>query len=214
MAPRNASVLACLLALAASGAALAGNITYKYRQKDGGTLFTDRRPNASEADDYQFLGFHGRPPATAACRGMTAERMEQRAARIETPLHRIAGRFGVEQALVKAMISVESCFDPEAVSRVGARGLMQLMPSTARRLGVDNAHDVDQNLRGGIRYFSELFDRFDGDLRLALAAYNAGPAAVERYQGVPPYQETRQYVTRVLYRLHRYRSGAPPIAGD
>ena len=112
-------------------------------------------------------------------------------------IERAAREFGVEAALVEAVIAAESDFDPHAVSSKGAQGLMQLMPGTARELGVPDVWDPDANIRGGTSYLASLVDQF-GDLPRALAAYNAGPAAVERYGGIPPYRETREYVTRVL----------------
>jgi hypothetical protein len=104
----------------------------------------------------------------------------------------------LDPKLVEALIRVESAFNSRAVSSKGAMGLMQLMPGTALDLGVENAFDVEENLRGGTSYLRSLLDRFSGDLTLALAGYNAGPAAVEKYQGVPPYRETTEYVQRVL----------------
>jgi soluble lytic murein transglycosylase-like protein len=105
---------------------------------------------------------------------------------------------GLDPRLVAAVVQVESAFDGNAVSRKGAIGLMQLMPETAAVLAVDDPYDPDQNLRGGTAYLRRLLDRYDGRLELALAAYNAGPEAVDRYGGVPPYAETRDYVRRVL----------------
>jgi soluble lytic murein transglycosylase-like protein len=99
---------------------------------------------------------------------------------------------------VIAVVRHESGFDPEARSPAGARGLMQLMPATARRFGVDDPDDPAQNLRGGTRYLRWLLDRYQGDVRLALAGYHAGEGAVARHGGVPPYRETREYVRRVL----------------
>jgi len=110
---------------------------------------------------------------------------------------------GVSPALVKAVIAAESLFDPDAVSRKGAQGLMQLMPETASALGVADPFSADQNLRGGVRYLREMLDRY-GDMSRAIAAYNAGPSAVDRYRGIPPYPETRAYVQRVMTYYRHY----------
>ena len=104
----------------------------------------------------------------------------------------------LDPRLVKAVIQVESGYNPQALSRAGAMGLMQLMPETARDLEVANPYDPDENLRGGTLYLRQLLDRFKGSLELALAAYNAGPEPVERHGGIPPYAETRDYVRRIL----------------
>ena len=121
----------------------------------------------------------------------------------------LSRRHGISPALVKAVVTVESAFDPKAVSAKGARGLMQLMPGTAADLGVDNLYDPRGNLDGGIRHLRVLLDRYDGDLRLALAAYNAGEEAVRRHGGVPPFAETREYVRRVLHHYERWQRAAP-----
>jgi len=110
---------------------------------------------------------------------------------------------GLPPALVKAVIAAESAFDSRAVSHKGAQGLMQLMPDTAASLGVTNAFEPAQNVGGGARYLRLMIDRY-GDLGRALAAYNAGPTAVDRYGGIPPYRETRAYVERVLTYYRRY----------
>ena len=118
---------------------------------------------------------------------------------------------GLDPELVKAVVFVESSYDPAARSNKGAMGLMQLMPATANSLQVDNPYNPDDNLRGGTIYLRRLLDRFGGDLELALAGYNAGPQAVDRYRGLPPYPETHDYVDRVM-RL--FRGEAPrPAAG-
>jgi soluble lytic murein transglycosylase-like protein len=115
--------------------------------------------------------------------------------------------FGVEESIVRAIIHAESAFNPNALSRVGAQGLMQLMPATARRFGVGNAFDAAQNIRGGVQYLAFLLKRFNGDLTLAAAGYNAGEGAVDKYRGVPPYTETQRYVQRVGLLAQRYRGG-------
>jgi soluble lytic murein transglycosylase-like protein len=115
-----------------------------------------------------------------------------------------AERHSVNYALVKAVIKAESNFDPRAVSRVGARGLMQLMPGTAYALGVNDSFHPDHNIDGGVRYLRYLLNVYKGDLYLALAAYNAGEKAVLRYRGVPPYQETQTYIHRVLRYYQQY----------
>jgi soluble lytic murein transglycosylase-like protein len=120
-------------------------------------------------------------------------------------IEQAARRHGLEPALVQAVVAVESGFRPGAVSRKGAMGLMQLMPATAAELGVADPLDPDANLDGGSRYLSRLLAEHGGDLRKALAAYNAGPGAVRRHDGVPPYPETRDYVARVL---KRYKGGS------
>lgn len=201
-------IVAALLAAPAPALTLAGEVTYKYREDDGTVWFTDRKPSGAYFDDFEFLGYHGRPQATASCSGMTPERMEARARRVSTPLKRYAERFEVDAGLVRAMMAVESCFDRYAISRVGARGLMQLMPQTAAALGVQDSFDPQENIRGGVQYFARLLERFGGDITRAIAAYNAGPEAVEYYDGVPPYDETKSYVRRVLERWHEYRGSA------
>jgi soluble lytic murein transglycosylase-like protein len=126
-------------------------------------------------------------------------------AEIDSLVQQNAQIWQVDPALIKSVIANESSFNANATSPVGAQGLMQLMPETAASLGVRNPYDPAQNVAGGTRYLRSLLDRFNGDTRLAVAAYNAGPGAVEKYGDVPPYSETRNYVQNVLGSLDRYR---------
>jgi len=124
-----------------------------------------------------------------------------------------AAKHGIPADLVRAVIRVESNNNPHAVSRVGARGLMQLMPATAKSLNVNNSFDAEQNINGGAKYLKQLSDQFDGDLVKTVAAYNAGPAAVMRYGGkVPPYEETQAYVKRVLGFYGRSSQEEPAVS--
>jgi soluble lytic murein transglycosylase-like protein len=119
----------------------------------------------------------------------------------------ISLRYGIDPFLIKAMIRTESDFDRFAVSRQGAQGLMQLMPGTSRDLNVINPFDPRENIDGGVRYLRAILDSFDGDLALSLAAYNAGPNLVKRYQRIPAIPETVDYVKRVLYYYKGYKGG-------
>lgn len=117
---------------------------------------------------------------------------------VEKSIQQAAAKYNLSPDLIRSVIRAESNFQADAVSPAGAKGLMQLMPETAKELGVTNPFDIQQNIDGGSRYLRQMLDRFGGDLKRALAAYNAGPGAVEQYNGNVPYAETRQYVKRVL----------------
>jgi soluble lytic murein transglycosylase-like protein len=128
----------------------------------------------------------------------------------------VSREHGVDPKLVDSLVRIESAYNPQAVSRKGAMGLMQLMPETARRLRVTDPFDPEANVRAGVREFSRLIDRYSGNLQLALAAYNAGEGAVAKYRGIPPYSETRNYVSKIMtlytgrpYRLPGVRRAVP-----
>jgi soluble lytic murein transglycosylase-like protein len=127
-------------------------------------------------------------------------------AQIDALVQQNASNWQVDPALLKAVIANESGFNANATSKVGAQGLMQLMPATAQSLGVQNPYDPAQNVAGGARYLKGLLDRFGGDARKAVAAYNAGPGAVEKYGDVPPYAETQNYVQNVLASFQKYKA--------
>ena len=115
-------------------------------------------------------------------------------------------RYGVSFPLLKAIIKAESDFDPLVVSKKGATGLMQIMPQNFKSLGIEDPFDPWQNINAGARYFKQMFDRFNGKLSLSLAAYNAGPTAVDRYKTIPPYEETEEYGRRVLKYYYNYKN--------
>jgi len=154
----------------------------------------------------QFTNVPARSGCRALIRGWSKESFSPSSAgRFEDTIRLAAGRYGVDPHLVRAVIKVESDFNFQARSHKGAQGLMQLMPETAQLHNVGNVYDPDENIDGGVRHLRLLLDRYRGDLSLTLAAYNAGIKAVERYGGIPPYSETRDYVRRVLDYYQRYR---------
>ena len=120
-------------------------------------------------------------------------------------IRRYAGMFNLEEALIRAVIKAESNYNPRAVSKKGAMGIMQLIPDTARDMQVENPFNPEENIRGGSRYLRLMLNEFNNDLELAIAAYNAGPGAVRRYGGIPPFAETRTYVERVKQYMSSYR---------
>jgi len=138
--------------------------------------------------------------ACVASNGADLRKLSARRAEFMLAINELAPKYDLDPALVLEVVRMESNFDPRARSHKGALGLMQLIPSTARRFGVEDPLDPIQNLRGGMAYLRWLVKRFDGDLELALAGYNAGEAAVERHGGIPPYAETQAYVGRILKR--------------
>jgi soluble lytic murein transglycosylase-like protein len=168
---------------------------YSWRDADGHLVVSDRPSGTSVAYAPPASG----DAASAQYRTVRPTvALSARAAEYNDIIHLHAGRHGLSDDLVRAVIQVESAFNPLALSPKGAMGLMQLMPSTADEFGVVNPFDPDENIRGGVAYLRRLIDRYDGRVELALAAYNAGPGAVDKYgEQVPPYRETRDYVRRI-----------------
>ena len=187
----------CLLIISANS----GAEYYVYKHKDGTTWYTDKN---MPTDSYKLIATIGRPTASASCRGTTVNSLENRAKDHEPVIRQYSDLYGVDKTLIKAIIMVESCFDRYAVSRVGAKGLMQLMPATADLMGVYNVFNAKDNIKGGTRYFRQMLELFEYDVELALAAYNAGPKAVKKYKGIPPYSETQKYVKKVIKYYNRY----------
>jgi len=187
------------LALSWSLACLADTGVYAFVDDQGGMYLS----NVPDDQRYQVLIAPAVSPSeTARESPVTLEKRRQYSAVVD----QTAKRFGIEPALLHAVIAVESGYDPKAVSRRGAGGLMQLMPETAKRYGVANVFDPVDNLRGGAQYLAELLKMFENDLQLALAAYNAGEAAVLKYgKRIPPYRETTAYVLKVVGLYDKYR---------
>ncbi|MFP5374153.1 MAG: lytic transglycosylase domain-containing protein [Gammaproteobacteria bacterium] len=176
--------------------------------KDGVRHYSSKRPaGASGATAMRTIrySFLETCYACAPNPGVNFGSVRLNTAAYEAEVRAAAREYGVDEAIVRAIIHAESAFNPNALSRVGAQGLMQLMPATAQRFGVGNPFDPVQNIRGGVKYLSWLLKRFDGNLTLAAAGYNAGEGAVDRYKGVPPYKETQRYVQRVGVLADRYR---------
>lgn len=177
--------------------------------KDGVRHYTSKRPKGVEGATalrtirYSFLETCF---ACASSPGVNFNTLRLNTSAYSDEISKAAKQYGVEEAVVRAIIHAESAFNPNALSRVGAQGLMQLMPATARRFGVGNPFDAGQNIQGGVQYLAWLLKRFNGDLTLAAAGYNAGEGAVDKYNGVPPYKETQRYVQRVGVLAERYRS--------
>jgi len=176
----------CLLSEAAAG-------MYQCRNADGAVLFT----NSPTQTGCRLLGGAYAERSTGAWTAADP-------ARYDDFIFTSSNRYGVDPALVRAVVKVESDFNESARSHKGAQGLMQLMPDTARLHNVGNAYNPEENIEGGVRHLRLLLDLYRGDLPLTLAAYNAGIKAVEKHRGIPPYSETKEYVRRVLNYVQRY----------
>ncbi|WP_228290981.1 lytic transglycosylase domain-containing protein [Shewanella cyperi] len=173
---------------------------YQYRQDNGTMAFSDKPPADQRFSVLLYDCFACDPASKVDWRTIKLHRS------FDKQIREAANTYALEPALIRAVIHAESGFNPKAVSRTGAMGLMQLMPETARELGVRNAFAPEQNILGGSRYLAKMLKRFDGKLDQALAAYNAGATTVQDYRGVPPYPETRAYIERVNILLKRYRN--------
>ncbi|HEX7480053.1 MAG TPA: lytic transglycosylase domain-containing protein [Polyangiales bacterium] len=198
-----------LAAALAAPARLALADIYSFVDRDGVVHYTNVRPAAagikriyhSTDSGEQLAVSRGRLPATFGRRGDP-----DRARRYDPHIQEAAQLYQLPQAFIRAIVLVESNFYPDAVSQAGAVGLMQLMPDTAASMGVLDPFDPRQNVLGGTRYLRVLANKFNGDLVLTVAAYNAGETVVEKYRGVPPFSETRSYVRNVLHQYYAFRA--------
>ncbi|MGY6037990.1 lytic transglycosylase domain-containing protein [Aeromonas sp. AE23HZ002T15] len=174
---------------------------YKSVQKNGVIRYSDIMPDQGHYELLLFNDCYACDPASKVNWRTTGLFLYDYASTIQAA----AKAYSVEPALIRALIHAESAFNPLAVSRKGAMGLTQLMPATARELGVGNALLAEQNIFGGVKYLAGLLKQYDGNVALATAAYNAGAGAVQKHGGIPPYAETRAYVERVKLLHQRYR---------
>jgi soluble lytic murein transglycosylase-like protein len=196
---KAAGQLTCLLLLSAGQAQATQLKVYQYTQQNGVVAFSDKPPADSPFKVLRYDCF--------AC-GVTSTVNFHTTPLFYAKYHQeiltAARQYQLNPSLIRAVIHAESGFNPKARSRAGAQGLMQLMPATAKELGTTDVWLPQQNIQAGSAYLARLLQQFNGDRRLALAAYNAGPGAVSRYDGVPPFAETRAYLERVDILLRRY----------
>jgi len=194
------------LALLVLGPADASADIYTFTDADGVMHFTNRRP----ADGRFKLYLRGADTRGGRASNIMpvapSDHASERFTRYDRWIREAAALYQIPEALVRAVVKVESDYDPRAVSATGARGLMQLMPETGLAMQARDPFDPRQNIFAGTRYLRVLANTFNGDLELTIAGYNAGEAAVIRYGGIPPYEETQDYVLQVLRYYHRYRT--------
>ncbi len=204
------SVLGCMSIFSFTSQTFAGQI-YFYRDQNGTTLLTNRKNNDSALQKikvtyYKDSNIHSYSNWGSSESSVLPSYSKSRNA-FDSIIRQAAQTHGVSEGLIKAVMHTESGFNSNARSPVGAQGLMQLMPATARRFNVSNSFDPQQNIFGGAKYLSWLLKRFNGNTNLALAAYNAGEGNVDKYGGIPPFRETQDYVKRVTSRLNNLYAG-------
>lgn len=179
--------------------------------KDGITHYTNVRPQGAGIGVRTLFTYVETCYACASLPGVDFSNVRLNTTAFAAEIRSAAARFGVDEALVRAIVHAESAFNPNAVSHKGAQGLMQLIPATAERFGVDDPFDPAQNIRGGVEYLAWLLRRFDDNVTLAAAGYNAGEGNVDRHGGVPPFDETQRYVARVATLHARYREALATV---
>ncbi len=190
---------------------------YRCKRADGTQHYTNIKEPGRRCQLVVRSSKKSKPTSSAKKKGSRTRswsasrpRDPARYSRYNTLISEAASLYQLPESFIRAVMRVESDFNPTVVSRAGAMGLMQLMPRTARSMGVSDPFDARQNIHGGARYLRILANRFKGDLVLTVAAYNAGEGAVEKYKGIPPYKETQRYVRRVLKHYYAYRSESTP----
>ncbi len=195
---------------------------YSYKDENGKYRFTNIKPRGRNARKWQLLYKAG--PGKASSRKNAKgrnndvvparDRSKDRYHRFDEYIYGASRRYNIPVALIRAVIHSESDFDPRVVSSAGAQGLMQLMPGTAKEMGVENVFDPKENIYGGVRYLRILANRFKGNLLLTIAGYHAGPGAVRKFGGIPPYSTTHRYVRVVVRRYYRYMEQEKTVARE
>ena len=197
---------ALLISLVLSWSAWAGGI-FRYEEADGTIVYTNVAPRKGQARQLKRLDRDFQAAPAPAAPAKVSRESAQALTSYDALIADAAVRYKIPVNLVRAVMHAESAFDPNAVSSVGASGLMQLMPDTAREMFVKDIFDAKDNIEGGVRYLRVLANEFDGDMVKMVAAYNAGPEAVRKYGGkVPPYAETQAYVKKVLALYFQYKA--------
>lgn len=172
---------------------------YKYTRADGSVVFSDIKPKVSHFQTLKYDCYACKVDSLVNWKNTPLYKKYQ------SPIANASTKYGLDKALISAVIHAESSFNPHAISKVGAQGLMQLMPTTAKYLGVKKPMNVNDNIDGGSRYLKKLLSQFGGNIEHATAAYNAGPSTVKKYKGIPPYKETQAYVKRIGILYKRYQ---------
>lgn len=213
VAPPLLSFALVLLALCLAADGARADV-WTYTDKDGTVHFTNVRPRGRGARQWRRVmrtepETRGRPARPGADVVPAADRSPERFSRYDDWIRDAAALYRIPEALVRAVIKVESDYDPRVVSSAGARGLMQLMPAAADDMGVHQVHDPRENIYGGTRYLRILANKFEGDIVLTIAAYHSGAANVNKWNDVPPYPKVQRYVRMVLRRYHEFLAAEP-----
>jgi soluble lytic murein transglycosylase-like protein len=199
-----AATAACLLFVSVA----AKSDIYSKEDEDGTIHFTNMQPSAKDRKGYKV--YLKTPPIRLARAGVVPVPARStdasRYTRYDASIAEASRTFSIPESFIRAVIRVESDYDPRVVSVAGAEGLMQLMPATARRMNVKNSFDPHDNIMGGTRYLRYLANMFSGDMVLTIAGYHAGEGAVIKYRGVPPYESTQGYIKKVLMHYNRFKS--------
>jgi soluble lytic murein transglycosylase-like protein len=171
----------------------------------GISIFPPARADSNRMPVIQEESFSGASQETRGEGSLSPAELKQSVSKYDHLIKAACRKYSLDPALVKAVMHAESLFDPQAISPKGAVGLMQLDPLTVRELGISDPFNPKTNIYGGVRYLKDLLDSFEGDKKLALAAYNAGPSTVARHKGIPPYKDTKKYLVRVFRYLNHYQ---------